>query len=82
MSDDSFDGGLPEESRTPEEEALLRFLSQFGISPGPDGRVDLEELVARAQSMMAAFAKQVDVQVGQLWRHGAAGRRQQGGGRC
>ncbi len=59
MSDDSFDGGLPEEPRTPEEEALLRFLSQFGISPGPDGRVDLEELVARAQSMMAAFSSQL-----------------------
>ena len=59
MSDDSFDEGLPEEPRTPEEEALLRFLSQFGISPGPDGRVDLEELVARAQSMMAAFSSQL-----------------------
>ena len=59
MSDDSFDEGLPEEPRTPEEEALLRFLSQFGIKPGPDGRVDLEELVARAQSMMAAFSSQL-----------------------
>ena len=43
----------------PEEEALLRFLSQFGITPGPDGRLDLQELMGRAQSMMSAFTSQM-----------------------
>lgn len=42
-----------------EEEALLRFLAQFGISPGPDGRLDLEQLLGRMQSMMGAFTTQM-----------------------
>lgn len=58
----------------PEEEALLRFLAQFGINPGPDGRLDLEELMARAQSMMSAFTSQLagfgatDPESGINWR--------------
>lgn len=58
MSDGSNDdrlGGDPD----PEEEALLRFLSQFGITPGPDGRLDVEALMARMQSMMTAFTTQL-----------------------
>ncbi|MFT4107993.1 zinc-dependent metalloprotease [Propionicimonas sp.] len=42
-----------------EEEALLRFLAQFGISPGPDGRLDVEALMGRLQGMMGAFATQM-----------------------
>lgn len=57
MSDDTNDDRSGESG--PEEEVLLRFLSQFGISPGPDGRLDLEELMARAQSMMSAFTSQL-----------------------
>lgn len=57
MSEDTNDDRG--EDPRPEEEALLRFLSQFGISPGPDGRLDLEELMARAQSMMTAFTSQL-----------------------
>ncbi|MCB0911390.1 MAG: zinc-dependent metalloprotease [Propionibacteriaceae bacterium] len=42
-----------------EEEALLRFLAQFGITPGPDGRLDLEQLLGRMQGMMGAFTTQM-----------------------
>ncbi len=42
-----------------EEEALLRFLAQFGITPGPDGRLDLEQLLGRMQPMMGAFTSQM-----------------------
>ncbi len=54
--DDFGTGGEP---GRPEEEALLRFLSQFGITPGPDGRLDMQELMGRMQSMMAAFTSQL-----------------------
>ncbi len=42
-----------------ENEALLRFLAQFGITPGPDGRLDMEELMGRMQGVMSAFSSQV-----------------------
>lgn len=42
-----------------EEEALLRFLAQFGITPGPDGRLDLEQMLGRMQGMMGAFTTQM-----------------------
>ncbi len=51
--------GTGDEPDRPQEEALLRFLSQFGITPGPDGRLDLQELMGRMQSMMAAFTSQL-----------------------
>jgi putative hydrolase len=41
------------------ERALLRFLAQFGITPGPDGRLDLEALMSRVQGMMSAFTGQL-----------------------
>lgn len=61
MSDQgSDDVGRPgDEPERPEEEALLRFLSQFGITPGPDGRLDIEELMGRMQGMMSAFTSQL-----------------------
>lgn len=74
MSDGSNDNGRGEEPGRPEEEALLRFLAQFGITPDPDGRLDLEELMARAQSMMTAFTSQLagfgptDPESGINWR--------------
>ena len=73
MSDSSNDDGRNEEPGR-DEEALLRFLAQFGINPGPDGRLDLEELMARAQSMMTAFTSQLagfgatDPESGINWR--------------
>lgn len=42
-----------------DEEALLRFLAQFGITPGPDGKLDLEQLMSRMQGMMSAFTTQL-----------------------
>jgi putative hydrolase len=42
-----------------EEEALLRFLAQFGITPGPDGRLDVEQLMSRMQGLMGAFTTQM-----------------------
>jgi putative hydrolase len=42
-----------------EEEALLRFLAQFGITPGPDGRLDLEQMLGRMQGLMGAFTTQM-----------------------
>lgn len=55
------DSGNPEErpDRDGEEEALLRFLAQFGITPGPDGKLDLEQLMSRMQGMMSAFTTQM-----------------------
>ena len=70
-NDDFGTGGEPDR---PEEEALLRFLSQFGITPGPDGRLDIQELMGRMQSMMAAFTSQLatfgptDPDSGMNWR--------------
>lgn len=42
-----------------EEEALLRFLAQFGITPGPDGRLDIEQIMGRMQGLMSAFTSQM-----------------------
>ena len=55
---DPADPGRPEPGG--QEEALLRFLSQFGITPGPDGRLDLDQLLARMQTMMGAFTTQME----------------------
>jgi putative hydrolase len=56
-----------------EEEALLRFLSQFGITPGPDGRLDLESILGRMQGLMGAFTTEMasfgksDAESGMNW---------------
>ena len=56
-----------------EEEALLRFLAQFGITPGPDGRLDIESLLGRMQGLMGAFTSQMasfgksDAESGMNW---------------
>ncbi len=42
-----------------EDEALLRFLAQFGITPGPDGRLDIEQIMGRMQGLMSAFTSQM-----------------------
>lgn len=41
------------------EQALLKFLAQFGITPGPDGRLDLEKLMGQMEGAMRAFATQM-----------------------
>jgi len=55
------DSGNPGEHPEPgdEEAALLRFLAQFGIEPGPDGRLEIEQLLGRMQGMMGAFTSQM-----------------------
>jgi putative hydrolase len=55
------DSGNPDERPNPgdEEAALLRFLAQFGIEPGPDGRLEIEQLLGRMQGMMGAFTTQM-----------------------
>ena len=55
------DSGNPGERPEPgdEEAALLRFLAQFGIEPGPDGRLEIEQLLGRMQGMMGAFTSQM-----------------------
>ncbi len=56
-----------------DEEALLRFLAQFGITPGPDGRLDLEALMGRMQGLMGAFTTEMasfgksDAESGMNW---------------
>ncbi|MEA5117423.1 MAG: zinc-dependent metalloprotease, partial [Propionicimonas sp.] len=55
MSDQSRPGDEPDRA----EEALLRFLAQFGITPGPDGRLDIDDLMSRMQGMMGAFTNQL-----------------------
>lgn len=42
-----------------EEEALLRFLAQFGITPDAAGRIDLEGLLAQLQPMMNNLTSQL-----------------------
>jgi len=51
--------GAGDESGRPDEEALLKFLAQFGLTPGPDGRLNIEELMGRMQGMMSAFSNQM-----------------------
>ena len=55
------DSGNPDDRPEPgdEEAALLRFLAQFGIEPGPDGRLEIEQLLGRMQGMMGAFTSQM-----------------------
>lgn len=55
------DSGNSEDRPEPgdEEAALLRFLAQFGIEPGPDGRLEIEQLLGRMQGMMGAFTSQM-----------------------
>lgn len=63
----------PDPEGDPQEQALLRFLAQFGITPGPDGRLDLEQLLGRMQGMMGAFTSQMasfgksDAESGMNW---------------
>lgn len=42
-----------------DEEAMLRFLAQFGITPDASGRMDPEQLMGRMQAMMSAFNTQL-----------------------
>ncbi|MGB7962765.1 MAG: zinc-dependent metalloprotease [Propionicimonas sp.] len=59
---DQGNAGIPgpdDGSNRPDEEALLKFLAQFGLTPGPDGRLDIEALMGRMQSMMSAFTSQL-----------------------
>jgi putative hydrolase len=55
------DPGSPDQIPEPgdEEEALLRFLAQFGITPDAEGRLDPDQLMGRMQSMLAAFNTQL-----------------------
>lgn len=69
MTDDSH----PDASDRDDEQALLRFLAQFGVTPGPDGKLDLEQLVSRLQGAMSAFSAQMarygptDAESGMNW---------------
>lgn len=47
------------EDRASDDDALLRFLAQFGITPDASGNMDLDQLMARMQSMLAAFNTQL-----------------------
>ncbi len=42
-----------------DEEALLRFLAQFGITPDESGRLDPEQLMGRMQAMLSTFNTQL-----------------------
>jgi putative hydrolase len=42
-----------------DDDALLRFLAQFGITPDASGQMDLDQLMGRMQSMLAAFNTQL-----------------------
>ncbi|MGV8908419.1 MAG: zinc-dependent metalloprotease [Propionicimonas sp.] len=57
MTDSGNLGERPEPGD--DEAALLRFLAQFGIEPGPDGRLEIEQLLGRMQGMMGAFTSQM-----------------------
>ena len=52
--DQPGDGDQPRE-----ENPLAQFLSQFGITPGPDGEFDMAALTDRLQSVMAQFQSQL-----------------------
>lgn len=47
------------EDRPEDDDALLRFLAQFGITPDASGQMDLNQLMGRMQSMLAAFNTQL-----------------------
>lgn len=63
----------PNDLEPDHEQALMRFLAQFGITPGPDGTIDLEQLMSRMQAAMTTFATQMagygptDTQSGMNW---------------
>lgn len=42
-----------------DEEAMLRFLAQFGITPDENGQLDPEQLMGRMQSMLSTFNTQL-----------------------
>jgi putative hydrolase len=56
MSDSGGPEGLPEPG---DDDALLRFLAQFGITPDASGQMDLNQVMGRMQSMLAAFNTQL-----------------------
>ncbi len=47
------------EPGSPDDDALLRFLAQFGITPGEDGQLDPAQLMARMQQLMTSFSTQL-----------------------
>lgn len=47
------------EPGSPDDDALLRFLAQFGITPGADGQLDPAQLMARMQQLMTSFSTQL-----------------------
>ena len=47
------------EPDSPDDGALLRFLAQFGITPGADGQLDPAQLMARMQQLMTSFSTQL-----------------------
>jgi len=47
------------EPGSPDDDALLRFLAQFGITPGADGQLDPAQLMARMQQLMTTFSTQL-----------------------
>jgi putative hydrolase len=52
--------GKPEQPDQPgDDDALLRFLAQFGITPDAEGRLDPDQLLDRMQSMLSAFNTQL-----------------------
>lgn len=51
--------GDPEDRPDGDDDALLRFLAQFGITPDASGQMDLSRLMDRMQSMLAAFNTQL-----------------------
>ncbi len=67
------DSDNPEDRQPFDDDALLRFLAQFGIIPDASGQMDLAQVMARLQPMMAAFNTQLagfgkaDPQSGMNW---------------
>lgn len=47
------------EPGSPDDDALLRFLAQFGITPDADGQLDPAQLMARMQQLMTSFSTQL-----------------------
>lgn len=55
MSDSGAERPDPED----QEEALRRLLAQFGITPGADGEIDVQQLFTRMQGLMGRFTSQL-----------------------
>ncbi len=54
-----FNGVMSEPTPTPPDEPqdpMAEMLRQLGLTPGPNGQVDLNQLMARLQQQMAAFS--------------------------